>query len=170
MHYKLDSVLVLLWPWLCNVDQSLEQHSAVSYHVKIEFPPEDNIDKLPSLTVRPTRPTWWRSLQTSASPLPVCTACWGHWPREIPVSLCLHTGSEWILYLSGPSDHTIYLLLQILSALGSPLLPMNVAIQYQREVELSAWQHQAVMVRLAGSLAGKYRRAICKPSQAFYLM
>ena len=131
MHYKLDSVLVLLWPWLCNVDQSLEQHHAVSYHVKIEFPPKENIDKLPRLTVRPTAPTWWRSLQTSASPLLVWTACWGHWPREIPVSLCLHTGSEWILYLSGVSDHTIYLLLQILSALGDikyfePLiLPMN---------------------------------------------
>ena len=81
--------------------------------------------------LRPTTPTWWRSLQTSASPLLVWTACWGHWPREIPVSLCPHTGSEWILYLSGVSDHTIYLLLQILSALGDikylePLIvPMN---------------------------------------------
>ena len=42
VHYKLDSVLVLLWPRLCNVDQSLEQHSTVSYHVEIQFPPEEN--------------------------------------------------------------------------------------------------------------------------------
>ena len=141
MHYKLDSVLVLLWPWLCNVDQSLEQHSAVSYHVKIEFPPEDNIDKLPSLTVRPTRPTWWRSLQTSASPLPVCTACWGHWPREIPEFPSLHTGSEWILYLSDPTDQLsifyrreTYVLSATLKYLERLILAMNGAIRNQREV------------------------------------
>ena len=46
MHYKLDSVLVLLWPGVGDVDQSLEQHHTVSYHVEIEFPPEENIFNL----------------------------------------------------------------------------------------------------------------------------
>ena len=43
MHNKLESVLVLLWPGLGDVDQSLEQHSTVSYHVEIKFPPEQHL-------------------------------------------------------------------------------------------------------------------------------
>ena len=50
MHYKLDFVLVLLWPGLCDVDQSLEQHSTVSYHVEVQSPPEENIYSRTSLS------------------------------------------------------------------------------------------------------------------------
>ena len=42
MHYELEFVLVFLRPGTGDVDQPLEQHSTVSYHVEIQFPPEEN--------------------------------------------------------------------------------------------------------------------------------
>ena len=87
------------------------------------------------------RQTWWRSRQTSASPPPVWTACWGQWPRGIPVFLYLHTGSEWILYLSDPTDQLsifyrreTYVLSATLKYLERLILAMNGAIRNQREV------------------------------------